>query len=256
MLPPKHVFSLSPTVFELGAEICSNGRQTITQMCALIMWQTDDRAFGIGRQCSRIREPKYDNCSTGERPGYTWGEEGGIHRRSYDQLSFRHNLPCVSSVTHTTISWSHYANGVATKSSRQWWCGDQAARRPHILCSICFHQFCEMAKAVRLLMASFHSSQFISNVLTLTFCRLQPFGCHLKGGLFEPPVWGFAHLIARPWFLRRRRWTSTIALSENAFAFRLKNECAETGKRKTKNITIAGGVRNFVCRICLMFCIA
>ena len=39
---------------------------------------------------------------------------------------------------------------------------DQAARRPHILCSICIHSFGALAKAVRLFMVSLQSSQMCS----------------------------------------------------------------------------------------------
>ena len=56
---------------------------------------------------------------------------------------------------------------------------DQAARRPHILCSICVHS-CSLRH--------FTISQLSSNVLYWHFRNLQPVGWNLKSGLFDSPA--------------------------------------------------------------------
>ena len=69
--------------------------------------------------------------------------------------------------------------------------GGQAARRPHMLCSICGHSFGALAKAVRLLTASTQSQKMSYQTLSVDiFVDLKPFICNLKGRLLDPPVWG------------------------------------------------------------------
>ena len=53
--------------------------------------------------------------------------------------------------------------------------GDWATRRPHTLCSICFHLFGALAKAVRLSIASLHNQQMYPNMCSIDiFVNLQP----------------------------------------------------------------------------------
>ena len=64
--------------------------------------------------------------------------------------------------------------------------GDQAARRPQILCSSCVHSFGALAKAMRLFTASLHSRKMPYQACSIdSYVDLQPFGCNFKGGLFD-----------------------------------------------------------------------
>ena len=85
---------------------------------------------------------------------------------------------------------------------------DRAARRKHILCSICGHSFGALAKDVRLFIASLYNQPMYAEMCSIDmFVKLQLVGRNLKGGLFQPPVWRlgadggriWAHLITRPW---------------------------------------------------------
>ena len=67
--------------------------------------------------------------------------------------------------------------------------GDWATRRPHILCSICFHSFAALAKAVRLFIASLHSQPMYPKMCYLSgFVKLQPVDWNWRGELYDPPV--------------------------------------------------------------------
>ena len=63
---------------------------------------------------------------------------------------------------------------------------DQATRRPHTLCSMCFHSFGALAKGVRLLMVSLHSQPMCFQMCSIDiFVDFQPTNS-LKGGLLNP----------------------------------------------------------------------
>ena len=80
-----------------------------------------------------------------------------------------------------------------SKQDRQY-NGDLAARRPQILCSICFHSFVALAKTVRLFTASLYIEPMCSQICSLDiFVHLQPFGCNIKRRLIDP----LSHLIRR-----------------------------------------------------------
>ena len=87
--------------------------------------------------------------------------------------------------THGHIRMSHIYSKVITQGHRHN--GDQAARRPHILWSICGHSFGALAKAVRLFKASLSSQPMCSQMCCSIdiFIDLQPFDCNLKG-IFRP----------------------------------------------------------------------
>ena len=91
---------------------------------------------------------------------------------------------------------------------------DQAARRPHILCSICVHSFGALAKAVHcVLYKAAQRHKFRARKCLIKSCSpidivvdLQPFSCNFKGDLSTQVLrvggtWGRrqAHSIARPW---------------------------------------------------------
>ena len=69
--------------------------------------------------------------------------------------------------------------------------GHRAARRPHKLCSICFHSFGALVRDVgpRLFIGSFHNKPMYPKTLSIDiFVNLQPVGWNLKGGLFDPRI--------------------------------------------------------------------
>ena len=70
--------------------------------------------------------------------------------------------------------------------------GDQAARRPHILCSICIYWFGALVKAVRFSrQAKFRARKCSNQTCSVgIYVDHQPSGCNLKWRLFDPPVWG------------------------------------------------------------------
>ena len=87
--------------------------------------------------------------------------------------------------------------------------GDLAARQPHILCSIFFHSFGALPKAVRLFIASLHNQPMYPKMCLIDiFVDLQLVGWNLKGILFDPRFGGlgghmgsgWAHSVAYPWF--------------------------------------------------------
>ena len=86
--------------------------------------------------------------------------------------------------------------------------GDRAARRPHILRSICVHSFWALAKAVRLFIASLYNQPMYPKMWSIDiFVSPQPVGWNLKVGIFNLQVWefrrrkgyGWAHSIVRLW---------------------------------------------------------
>ena len=92
--------------------------------------------------------------------------------------------------------------------------GDQAAQRPHILCSICVHSFGALAKAVRLLTVSLQSHKMFYPTRTIDILiDLQPFGCNFKGTFWLPALGvrrhggrEWAHSIARSWARITSHW--------------------------------------------------
>ena len=87
--------------------------------------------------------------------------------------------------------------------------GDQAARRSHILCSICVQSFGALAKAVQRFIASLHTQKTdaLSNVLYRHFRQIRTVWLRFERDTFLPPLWGlgetwgsgWAYSIARPW---------------------------------------------------------
>ena len=82
-------------------------------------------------------------------------------------------LLCISQISAKLLKQSHHHNG------------DQAARQPHLLRSICVHLLGALAKPVRLFVASLRSQLMFS-----MFVDLQEFGWNLKGGLLDPRFGG------------------------------------------------------------------
>ena len=72
--------------------------------------------------------------------------------------------------------------------------GDQAARRPHILCllDLPFTNLGLWQKCTIVNTALFHRKEMYSQMCLLTFSwYLQPFGCNLKAGLFDSRFRGY-----------------------------------------------------------------
>ena len=70
--------------------------------------------------------------------------------------------------------------------------GDRAARRPHILRSICYHWIVALAKDVRLLIASIHNQPMCPDTSSIDiFDNLPLVGWNLKARIFDPKDWGF-----------------------------------------------------------------
>ena len=68
---------------------------------------------------------------------------------------------------------------------------DGAARRPHILCSICFYSFGSLVKTVWLFIASLHNQSIYPKMCSIDiFNNLQLVGWNLKGRLFDPRLEG------------------------------------------------------------------
>ena len=67
----------------------------------------------------------------------------------------------------------------------------QAAQRPHILCSICFHSFGALVKDVRLFIASLRNQPIYHKMCSIgIFVNLEPLGLNLKRVLFDPQLGG------------------------------------------------------------------
>ena len=79
--------------------------------------------------------------------------------------------------------------------------GDQATRRPYILCSICVHSRGDLSKVVWLFMASLHSQPMCSQMRLLTFWRSPISWLKFGRGTFCPLnlVARKAHSVALPW---------------------------------------------------------
>ena len=83
--------------------------------------------------------------------------------------------------------------------------GNRTARRPRILCSICFHWFGALSKVVRLFMASLHNEPMYPK-MCLIFSTPPTGWLKFERGTFRTPVsgvigtWclGMAHSIVRP----------------------------------------------------------
>ena len=61
-------------------------------------------------------------------------------------------------------------NHFSCASQGRYYSGDQAAQRPHVLCSICIHSFGALVEAVQLIIASLVSQLCVLKCALLIFC--------------------------------------------------------------------------------------
>ena len=111
----------------------------------------------------------------------------------------------LSSMSETTVSSTVTKQGDHHN-------GDRAARQPHVLCSICFHSYGALVKAVLLFILSLHN-QCILKCVRLTFSTTANRLAEIwRGGGFSTPslgdVGGWAHSIVDTWSISYWVWVT------------------------------------------------